>query len=720
MDELKPLKVNYPKFDAPETEELTQYKQELNKITDEAFANASTTRTLKNIRNTLIKGLKIKYDITDKDELTRVSDALLKIHGLHEVNFDFMSSFSTLVDNQAKLNDISIDSNANKSERNIKGSLKEIELSIDKLIGFDMLYRVMKEMYGQEEAKRLSGEMYDYSLGLSDSSNILIPYCWALDASKIVTAGRDFGILPSKPAKRVSSYISALCETVHQLSSHLAGAIAIGTFFLDITHLLVYKQRVPLSKLKDDKDVRKSIENEFQQFIHSVNHLSRNGIESPFTNVSIFDHDKLSALIGKENYGWYFPKMVKVLVDNDMQGEDDDYKNVTEEQYKEFILSYIFEVQKIYVDLFDKGDPSNGGLQYRFPVTTINLSKYENEEGKLQLDPNNELVNYIVKKDISKYNIFVSEGTKVASCCRMINNQEMMDMASSVNSFGGGNISLGSHRVVTINFARIAYEADNYDSYLQLLRERVESSAKILKAHKVLILKLTELGLEPFIKNYWINMGRMFSTFGVLGIVEAGKILLARFDNNEFDYIKDIMYKFNGYCKEEAAKYNLIHNIEQIPAETFAVRLADADKILFENPYNLDPLYANQFVALWQDATIYEKMDRDGEVNQLLTGGGIVHIQVGSDVTATQAKNLIQYSVKSGSEHFALNAVYSKCEDCGHVAKDNFKICPKCGSEHTSHFTRVIGFFTQVESWNKTRREWEFPKRKFTDLNSLK
>ena len=106
--------------------------------------------------------------------------------------------------------------------------------------------------------------------------------CWALDASKLVTVGREFGVLKSKPAKRVSSYISMLCETIHQMSNHLAGAIAIGSFFLDLAHLMIYKERRTLNELRTDKRIRKTIENEIQQFIHSINHLSRNGAESPF------------------------------------------------------------------------------------------------------------------------------------------------------------------------------------------------------------------------------------------------------------------------------------------------------------------------------------------------------------------------------------------------------------------------------------------------------
>lgn len=707
----KPIKVNY-KIETEEDEKL--YQKELEKLTDASFADAGTTRTIKNIREVLTKTLKQKYKIKDKEKLSSVANRLLKIHGISEENFDFVNSFSKFM--TEKLNDVSIDDNSNKNEKSIKGLLKDCELCIDKVIGYDTLYRIMKELYGLDEAKRLSGEMYDYSLGLADSSNILIPYCWALDASKLVTVGRDFGVLPSKPAKRVGSYIAALCETIHQLSSHLAGAIAVGTLFLDVAHILIYKERIPLSELIEDKHTRKKIENEFQQFVHSVNHLSRNGIESPFTNISIFDKEKLAGLIDDENYGWYFPKHTKVLVDNELGGES--YK-VSDEDYKKFVIDYIFELQKIFVDFFDKGDVLNNGLQYRFPVVTINLAKHQEADGTCSLSEHNELLNYITKKDIARYNIFTSVGTKVASCCRLLSDKDMLDLAGSVNSFGGSSISLGSHRVVTVNLARLAYECKDYEDYLKRLQERTESAAKILKAHRILLLKLKDLGLHPFMKNGWININRMFSTFGMLGVVEAEQILNKRFGGN-IDYIGDILTNYNNYCKEMGSKYNFIWNIEEIPGESFAVRLANADRLIYNNPYELDPLYSNQFVPLWKDATIYDKMIADGKYNQLLTGGGIVHIQINSEITATQARNIINQAVSCGCEHFALNAVYTKCLDCGHVVKDKTSHCPKCNSKKVDHYTRVVGFFVPVSSWNKTRREWEFDKRTFVDLNNTK
>lgn len=131
-------------------------------------------------------------------------------------------------------------------------------------------------------------------------------------------------------------------------------------------------------------------------------------------------------------------------------------------------------------------------------------------------------------------------------------------------------------------------------------------------------------------------------------------------------------------------------------------------------------LLANQFVSLWSDATIYEKMSRDGELGNLLTGGGIVHIQTDSKLTSNQAEKIIEYAAEKGCAHFAINCTYTKCEDCNTVVKGNLNKCPKCGKEHLSHYSRVIGYFSKVEDWNPTRKTYDFPNRKFADLTKIK
>jgi ribonucleoside-triphosphate reductase len=40
-------------------------------------------------------------------------------------------------------------------------------------------------------------------------------------------------------------------------------------------------------------------------------------------------------------------------------------------------------------------------------------------------------------------------------------------------------------------------------------------------------------------------------------------------------------------------------------------------------------------------------------------------------------------------------------------------ICPICGKPIEDNYTRVVGFLTNTKNWNKTRREVDYPNRKW-------
>lgn len=820
---------------------------------EESISNVTTKRTLNNIKKCLAKR------VSDKDK----ANEILKVHGLHDDNFDYVKNVENLMNK--KISDLSIDDNANKEEKTIKAIQYEAIAPINKLVGYDFLYREMKTLYGKKEAKRLSGLMYDYSLPIHDSSNLLNAYCWSFDATHIVRQGRPFGQLHSKEPKRIESYINSLNETIHQMTNHLAGAIAIGPLFMNLAQILIEEEKITYDELQD-KDVRKRIENSLQSFVHSVNHLSRISNQSPFVNVSIFDEPKLKALI-KDS----------LELDLIETGLPIDYW-----------IEYVLELQRIFLDFFNKGDPTNDGVPYRFPVVTICISK----------DGNNNLLDESFAKevselDISRYNIYTSEGTKIASCCfrgdqeaifktkdgkiiadtfknmmdkdyeyvlgknvwkkfdkvcidynkpfyeielftgekiictdnhifctkrgdkradelresdflrrygdteelldlieesdnekeemaseqkisdkffedlnkfnvkdvmnnyyfdrikkvslipnedkkaycvnikkgspyfvlanrilthncRLINDAEMFELGGQVNSFGGSAISLGSHRVVLVHTNRIALETNSVEEFYTLLDKRLNDTAKILKAHKQMLIEETKNGLQPFISRGWINMEKMFSTFGLVALEETLETLGANNDES----MKRLLTFINDKAKELSKKYELTINIEQVPAESMAVRLVKVDKLLFGEDKVPYELYSNQFVPLWKDVTLFERMEKDGKYNHYFSGGGIVHFNLGEKTTPTQNFKLIKKAVVSGCEHFALSGCYSTCEN-GHSSFGDLEFCPKCGGKIVSKLTRIVGFFTRVENWNPVRRKWEFPRRKFKKAEGL-
>ena len=668
---------------------------------DPMFHNGSVTSALTRIKNTLEYNLKEQYGIEDP----AVTEKFLKMHGLSKDHFDFINNFETLV--ESGVSDNSVDTNANKASVSITGFFAEAAMPINKLVGYRYLYRKLKELYGKKRAKFLTGEMYDMSLAIADSTNLLKPYCYSINASKLIYEGKPWGTLPSLHPQHVRSYIANLTELIHQLSNHLAGAIAIGSFFLDLAHVMVYRDKKTLSDLREP-GFRKEIENCLQSFIHSVNHLSRNSIESPFTNISIFDRTKLLALIGEDNMGWYFEK------DDAIDGiPERAVSDAGDRDWKEYIVDIIMELEDIYMDIMDAGDRCHDGRPITFPVSTVNISRVDGKGGLYKFaEP--DFVDHVCKNhDIMRYNIYVSSGNKVASCCRLINDEELFELGGQVNSFGGAGLSLGSHRVVTINMRRISLECDSYEDYKRRLKERMDSAADILIAHRHLIKDMIAKGTQPFMDSGWLDLDRMFSTFGIMGYYEASKDLEKRF-GNDIDYLADMIHFIDSYARQLTKERKNIFNVEEIPGESMSVKLANTDRWLFGEEKVSEPLYANQMVPLWEDVSLDEKMKRESLVDKC-SGGGICHYSLGEKLTSKQQKKVIETAMKYGCSHFALNPTYAVCENDHYIFGKHEK-CPKCGSKIVDSLTRTVGFFVRTSNMTTTKRTKDFEKRHYKGI----
>ena len=105
--------------------------------------NVSTLRTIENIKKTLAHSLNKDYNVQDDEILNE----LLKIHGLHVDNFDFLNNIDTLMNE--RLNDVSTDDNSNKNEKTISGIIQESINPVKKAIGYDYLYQKLKTLYGR-------------------------------------------------------------------------------------------------------------------------------------------------------------------------------------------------------------------------------------------------------------------------------------------------------------------------------------------------------------------------------------------------------------------------------------------------------------------------------------------------------------------------------------------------------------------------------------------
>ncbi|MFH0898144.1 MAG: anaerobic ribonucleoside-triphosphate reductase [bacterium] len=561
--------------------------------------------------------------------------------------------------------DMTIDDNANHLQdgRSYGNYLTEMIKSNLKIVGYYDLYQLIKQMYGEKEAQSCMTSAWNGDLYIHDSTSLQVPYCWAMSVEFLLRKGNYWGQLKSFPPKKRRSFIDQVKEVTIEVAQEIAGAVAIGDLFICYSYF-VKKENVDLN----DPLVRKSIEDEFQSFVHTLNKKLRPSHQSPFSNISIFDKPNLEILFGD----YIFP-----------DGSKPDF-------------NLIFELQKIFCDWFHKGDPSTG-LPYRFPIVTLNLRV--DEQGHV-IDQ--ESLDYFSKINLEKasFNIYISSGNKIASCCRLTNDFDL----AGVDSFGNGGISLGSHRVVTINVARLGKRAKTPQELRDLLQEQLGRAEKILVAHRTLLETRVKQNFLPFVHRGIISLERLFSTFGLNGVYECLEEMGAPITTEEGQKLaKQVLEDIKNYATDCSKRHGKSFNLEQVPAESLAVKLAAKDKILYGMDYSI---YANQFIPLWVECDIIDRIKLDGAFSKILTGGGISHLNVAEKLThKDQMKKLIEYAIKHGCEHFAVNYNYCRCVNEHTTIAGQSTKCPLCGAPIADQFTRIVGYYVPVSTWNRGRQK---------------
>ena len=220
--------------------------------------DATTERTRKNIFSKLSKYMQDTYGKKG------ITNSLLKLQGISSKDFDYVSSVENFM--LGNLTSNSINPNANKCETNMMRVMSEAEAPFRKLLGYDLLYRTCKRLYGKEKAEYLMNRVFSYDIYICDSTAIPQVYCWAINGTDLVIDGRNTGSLHCSAPQHLFSYISMLCGTMHTLSQNaLAGACACGTVFYDSAYLLM-KDGYTLDDIKNDSKLRKYIK--FQKVAH--------------------------------------------------------------------------------------------------------------------------------------------------------------------------------------------------------------------------------------------------------------------------------------------------------------------------------------------------------------------------------------------------------------------------------------------------------------------
>ena len=610
-----------------------------------------------------------------------------------------------------KLSDISSDSNSNYME-NINPTVYRTHTTNGqmKLLGYHMLWYYAKKRYGLEWANKAISMIWDGDFYFHDAHGLRIqmPYCWAFSLDKLVFEGRPYGSSPNIPPKHKKSFLSQVDKLISDLSKQFAGATAPSDLFLWYSWYLTKWLREESSVRSRDwvahkELVKEEIIQDMQGLVCLFNEPGRAEGEPPFTNISIYDPIGLKNLFGHI----VFPDHTKPDFD------------------------FIMFIQKTFCEWFSYGDPITG-FPYRFPVVTINMTVDSHHNIM-----NEEFGRWVAHVDrrMGNFNLHFGSKSKIAMCCRYEN--DLNDMDLSPDSFGNGGVNIGSHRVVTPNFVRAAIKSNgNMNKFIDYCDELIDIAGKLLYIHRVDILQKrierTPNYLQFFGSVGWFSLDNMFSTIGLTGVYEVCKYMgFDIVDDDGTEFTIDFMSYLSDKIAELRDEYGCTFNIEEIPGEQACVTLVNKDHIMINSDdiINSDvrdefmncKLYSNQYIPLISKADIVTRLDLSGRFMNIITGGGIAHINCEGQIdTDEKMYEIIKFGAKSGVPHFAICYRFGKCDEHPAVIVGQNKTkCPVCGKPITHTRARVIGYFSDEHNWNPVRQEFDAPYRFYSDGNEI-
>lgn len=492
----------------------------------------------------------------------------------------------------------------------------------------------------------------------------------------------------SEPTKYLNTFFEHLqLFSIHCGSSSL-GAVGLADLLLTVS---AYVKRILTVQgdqhvhFATEEDCWTYVKEKLTNFIYFLNQPNRI-VQSLFSNVSIYDDNFLDTMIE-----FYF-----IDADGNTYFAEKDI---------------VKRVQKIFLETM------NEIMERRlitFPVVTACFSL--NDERDIQ---DEEFLKWVLETD-KKFrfvNLYAGATSTLSSCCRLRSDKTNKYM----NSLGSGSSRIGSAGVVTQNLQRLAAMSDgNIDKFKQMLADNIRMSQRINGVKRGIIQKAIDEKMFPLYNLGYVDLKTQYSTTGVVGLYEALQTLGHDIKTEEGEALAEDILKFiNTITDEMSDELKAPCNVEQIPAENVAVKLAKKDKLLgYNDKYDI---YSNQYIPLKDmDADMFTRVRLVAHLDKYMSGGSILHININEDVADTDTfVELAKVMYKMGVVYFAFNKLLAFCNDCDTTFTTNKETfdanevtCPKCGSHNTECALRIVGFIRKFRSWS-SERQAEGKQRKF-------
>ena len=623
---------------------------------------------------------------------------------------DYMNQYSQSTDNAASSSET--DGNANVTMKNVANLEGEVYKTTNRIIQRQRMKDELNILF-PEVAKQYETDLNNHIIYTHDeaSTPVLKQYCMAVSLYPLLTegVGNIDGVTPSEP-NDLQSFSGQITNLIFLLSSQCKGAVAVGEYFIALNYYVVkefgdkwYEKldceaSSPHCLIK--RTVRDNILKAFKQFVWGVNQPAGNrSYQSPFTNISYYDHTYFTSLFGE----FCYPDGSK----------------------PEWIA--IDTLQRMFMKWFNQIRLKQ---VLTFPVETFAM--VHNGDDIIDLNYK-QLCAEMYAEGHSFFTYISDSADSLASCCRLRN--ELAENTFSPTS-GLTGVMTGSCNVITLNINRIVQDwalthtlngtplikgkklignplrvtviENDLKNYVTRILERVY---KYHIAFKTMLYDLEDKGMFAASNGGYIHISKLYSTIGINGLNEAARFLGMKVSNNP-EYI-EFLQLILGTIKEQNKLHSIhdrkrpfLFNSEVVPAEGLGGKNYKWDK---EDGYVVpedENLYNSYFYNAHDDTSILDKFILHGyQTYQYTDGGSAAHINLEDHLSKEQYLKLIDFAITNGTNYFTFNIPNSKCEDCGKIIKSPIDTCPCCGSHNITQYTRVIGYLRPTKAFGSDRQQ---------------
>lgn len=619
---------------------------------------------------------------------------------------DYMDKYSQSNDNAATSSET--DANANVTMKNVANLEGEVYKTTNRIIQRQRMKDKLNEMF-PEVAKKYEEDLNHHIIYTHDEATtpVLKQYCMAVSLYPLMMegVGNIDGITPSAP-NDLQSFSGQITNLVFLLSSQCKGAVAVGEYFIALNYYIVKEfgekwyekldEITTTAHCKKQRTIRNAIYKAFKQFIYGVNQPAGNrSYQSPFTNVSYYDHTYFNSLFGEFSY-----------------------PDGTKPQWEAIDC-----LQKLFMKFFNKLRTKQ---ILTFPVETMAMV-YDPETNDIIDKDYKDFTAEMYAEGHSFFTYISDSADSLASCCRLRN--ELAENTFNPTS-GLTGVMTGSCNVITLNINRIVQDwakeettwwseegdknllhcKDNIPLLKKYLVDILERVYKYHIAFKTMLYDLEDKGMFAASNGGYIHISKLYSTIGINGLNEAARFLGLEVGNNP-EYI-EFLQLILGTIKEENKKHSIhdkkrpfLFNSEVVPAEGLGGKNYNWDK---EDGYwtpDDENLYNSYFYDAHDDTSVLDKFILHGrQTYQFTDGGSAAHINLEDHLSKEQYLKLIDFAIANGTNYFTFNIPNSKCDDCGYITKHPITECPKCHSKNITQYTRVIGYLRPIKSFGKDRQ----------------